>query len=384
MRAPATAKVEPLNNSVEAAIVEQEQEIEGISLRSASSLESIQPPPAKSRGRPRKPKETKETKETKRPVQSAVKKPKRQSARSQPSDSDSESSSDSDRRSDSSSDSETPATPATPKRKGGRPKRSRSPPVSPRRFSPGRPPRVVHPFLGGQRLAALAKETFMNNAAAQAIVVEKAVFEVGKAHRKRVAWTPVEIESLQNGVRIHGESAWSAIFYDTNLHFHPNRTQVDLKDKWRNLTAYVAYNEHPIRRFVLVDTRHNEILSPAGNPHVLNNRWPRDAALKLSTKDWVYPVDERGIRADSALIHLKEVMDATGRCWRPQVVHVYRATRVLQRPRNIAKFKHYNAVWTGKVDKIAEELLIRADEIMPDATNGAEGAEGAAEEASNM
>lgn len=381
MRAPATARVEPLNNSVEAAIVEQEQEIEGISLGSASSLESIQPPPPKSRGRPRKPKETKESKESKRPEKPAVKKPKRQPVRSHPSDSDSDSSS------DSSSDSETPApaTPATPKRKGGRPRRSQSPPVSPRRFSPGRPPRVVHPFLGGQRLAALAKETFMNNAAAQAIVVEKAVFEVGKARRKRVAWTPAEIESLQNGVRIHGESAWSAILDDTNLRFHPNRTQVDLKDKWRNLTAYVAYNEHPIRRFVLVDTRHNEILSPSGNPHVLNNRWPRDAALKLSTKDWVYPVDEHGIRADSALIHLKEVMDATGRSWRPQVVHVYRATRILQLPRNIVKFKNYNAVWTGKVEKIAEELLIRADEIMPPvATDGAANEREEDEEASDM
>ena len=272
-----------------------------------------------------------------------------------------------------------------PKAKGGRPKRSLSPPQSPSRFSPGKPPRVVLPFLGGQRLAAIAKETFINNISAQAIVVEKAVFEVGKERRKRVAWSDSEIGALQDGVRIHGESSWSAILSDPILKFHSHRTQVDLKDKWRNLTSYKAYQEHPIRRFILVNSRHEEIFSSSGNPHILNNRWPRDAALKMSTKDWVYPVDERGIRADSALIHLKEVMDAQGRNWRPQVVHVYRVTRILQKPRNIKKFSDYEAVWTGKVDKIAEEMLIKSDEILSeeDLKRRGEAAEQTAEAAIN-
>jgi hypothetical protein len=84
----------------------------------------------------------------------------------------------------------------------------------------------------------------------------------------------------------------------------------------------------------------------------------------MSTKDWIYPVNEIGQRGDSALIHLKEVMDAQGRSWRPQIVHVYRVTRILQKPRNIKKFADYHAVWTGKVDKIAEEMLIKSDEIL--------------------
>ena len=348
VRAPAS-NVKPLNNYVEEAIAEQEQEMDKISIgsislassRSAQSLEEeeiIEKP--KARGRPRKSREPNES----TPVVSA----KSASAKAVKAGKKAKKTTD----------------PEAPKNKGGRPKRSRSPPGSPRRFSPGKPPRVIHPFLGGQRLAAIAKDTFINNTTAQAIVVEKAVFEVGKQRRKRIAWSATEIEALQDGVRIYGESAWSAIINDLSLRFHPHRTQVDLKDKWRNLTAYKAYHEHPIRGFVLVNTRHEEILSPSGNPHLLNNRWPRDAALKMSTKDWIYPVDERGARSDSALIHLKEVMDAQGRSWRPQVVHVYRVTRILQKPRNIKKFSKYEAVWTGKVDKIAEEMLIKSDEIL--------------------
>lgn len=332
VRAPFT-NVEALYNSVEAAIIKQEQKMGRVSPGSASlstskssNLAEVEPKKTRARGGPRK---------IKKDAKPAVKKENK------------------------SPESE------TPKNKGGRPQRSRTPLTSPSgRSSPNRQPRVFKPFLGGQRLAAIAKETFINNAAAQAIVIEKAVFEAGKERRRRVAWSAAEIEALQNGVRIYGESAWSAIINDPKLKFYPHRTQVDLKDKWRNLTAYKAYHEHPIRRFVLVNTRHEEILSQSGNPHVLNNRWPRDAALKMSTKDWIYPVNESGIRADSALIHLKEVMDSEGKSWRPQVVHVYRVTRALQRPKNIKKFSDYQAVWTGKVDKIAEEMLIKLDEVL--------------------
>lgn len=332
--------MKPLRNTVEEGIAEQEQELDQVSLASLSvgSSESVDEKEimvTKSRGRPRNPRAT---------VEAKVSKGSSRAKKTKPSTVDS-------------------AEPVAPKKMGGKPKRSRSPPVSPRRFSPGRAPRIVQPFLGGQRLAAIAKETFINNASAQAIVVEKAVFEVGKQRRERVEWSESEIESLQNGVRIHGESSWSAILNDVNLPFHPHRTQVDLKDKWRNLTSYKTYQEHPIRRFVLVDSRHNEIFSASGNAHILNNRWPRDAALKMSTKDWIYPVDENGNRAESVLIHLKEVMNAEGRSWRPQVVHVYRVTRILQKPRDIIKFNNYAAVWSGKVDKIAEEMLIKSDEI---------------------
>lgn len=342
VRAPAV-DVKPLKNTVEEAIAEQEQELDQVSLASLSvgSLESLDEKEiveTRGRGRPRMPRATGEAKVAKGASKRTTRAKKTTTAGS--------------------------SEPAEPKKRGGRPKRSRSPPASPRRSSPGRAARVVHPFLGGQRLAAIAKETFINNVTAQAIVVEKAVFEVGKQRRKRVDWSDSEIESLQNGVRIHGESAWSAILNDSVLKFHPHRTQVDLKDKWRNLTSYKTYQEHPIRRFALVDSRHEEIVTSSGNAHILNNRWPRDAALKMSTKDWIYPVDENGNRADSVLIHLKEVMNAQGRSWRPQVVHVYRVTRILQKPRDILKFNNYAAVWGGKVDKIAEEMLIKSDEIL--------------------
>ena len=62
---------------------------------------------------------------------------------------------------------------------------------------------------------------------------------------------------------------------------------------------------------------------------------------------------------------MKEIIDDPFKSEnRPQIVHVYRATRILSRPRAIPKFSGYAAVWTGKVEKIAEEILIRSSEIL--------------------
>lgn len=71
------------------------------------------------------------------------------------------------------------------------------------------------------------------------------------------------------------------------------------------------------------------------------------------------------LKKSSVIVHLKEIIDDPIKSeTRPQIVHVYRATRILSRPRAIPKFSGYAAVWTGKVEKIAEEILIRSSEIM--------------------
>ena len=263
------------------------------------------------------------------------------------------------------------------KKKTGRPK-SKKPiksievvfPSSPiKKNQGGRPPRSVKHFVGGQKHAQLAKKIFTDPRVAvdqrpHAIVIERAIFEPEKSRRVRVPWTLQEIDNLQDGVIKHGEGFWADILSDPELYFYGSRTQIDLKDKWRNLTSYVKYQEHPLRRFVLVDSTHQMIRSDAGNLHVFSNRWPRDAALKVATKDEFYPLDENNERVTSAIIHIKELLDQEGKRERPDIVHVYRVTRVLERPKNVKKFEGYAAVWTGKVEKVAEEILVRKEEIL--------------------
>lgn len=233
----------------------------------------------------------------------------------------------------------------------------------------GRPSRAVKHFVGGQKHALMAKKIFTNPEVAidqrpQAIVFERAIYEPEKTRRARVAWTLEETENLQEGVMKHGEGFWADILNDPELEFNESRTQIDLKDKWRNLTSYVKYQEHPIRRFALVDSTHQMIRSAAGNLHVFRNRWPRDAALKVATKDEFYPLDENNERVTSAIIHIKELLDQEGKKERPNIVHVYRVTRLLERPKNVKKFEGYAAVWTGKVEKVAEEILVKQEEVL--------------------
>jgi hypothetical protein len=237
----------------------------------------------------------------------------------------------------------------------------------------GRPARLVQPFLGGQKMASFAKKFFnsiempaktgANGAVHHAIVVEKSKYDLTRMRRPRSPWSAKEIEHLKKGVVKHGEGSWAAILNDSALSFHGNRTQVDLKDKWRNMNSYVPYNNHPIRRFVLVNSKHEIVHSAAGNPHVFNNRWPRDAAMKVATRDEFYAPNENGEAPDAILIHLKEIVEDRIRSEKAPLVHVYRGTRVLERSKDIKKFAGYAAIWTSKVEKVAEEILIKSSDV---------------------
>ncbi|ORZ36218.1 hypothetical protein BCR44DRAFT_1432999 [Catenaria anguillulae PL171] len=58
-----------------------------------------------------------------------------------------------------------------------------------------------------------------------------------KLQRKRKRWTKEEEGFLWAGVQKHGVGAWSVILADAEYTFDPQRTAVDLKDKWRVLTV---------------------------------------------------------------------------------------------------------------------------------------------------
>ena len=249
----------------------------------------------------------------------------------------------------------------SPQRRGGRPRAKLSPKLN---CNPGRPARIANPFLGGKRISGAARKAFLDNDY-DSLVFERTAFELGRERRSRLEWSQKEISHLKKGVKKHGEGFWSAIRQDSELHFHPQRTQVDLKDKWRNLTSYVRYCEHPMRQFILVNSNHTEIVTSAGNLHIFNNRWPRDAALKVSTRDEFYPVDEDGNRPDSIMIHLKEAMEEREKALRPQIVHVYLGTRTLSKPKSsVLKFKNYEAIYTGTVQKVFEEVLVKPGDIL--------------------
>ena len=55
------------------------------------------------------------------------------------------------------------------------------------------------------------------------------------AARPRVRWSEAEVENLRHGVERHEglPNMWATIL--SKYEFHPYRTSVDLKDKWRNL-----------------------------------------------------------------------------------------------------------------------------------------------------
>jgi hypothetical protein len=53
--------------------------------------------------------------------------------------------------------------------------------------------------------------------------------------RVRVAWTPAETAALLQGVQRHGVGQWEPILAAHRDVFHPKRTAVDLKDKYRNV-----------------------------------------------------------------------------------------------------------------------------------------------------
>lgn len=106
----------------------------------------------------------------------------------------------------------------------------------------------------------------------EAVVIESAVFNPRVTHRKRTPWSPRETRDLMKGVEKYGEGKWALILQDKSFNFHGIRTAVDLKDKYRNMTSYVEYKNRPMRKFVLVDSRHQPILTPSGGQTILNNR----------------------------------------------------------------------------------------------------------------
>lgn len=172
------------------------------------------------------------------------------------------------------------------------------------------------------------------------------------------------VRAIVDGVARYGR-AWAKILASYSDIFHPRRTDVDLKDKYRNMMAYVAYGDHPLRYFMLVDENHNPIFKPGESRiYRFKNRWPRDVALKAASRNEFYEVGQ-----SHCFIYVRECeSDAARETGIPPVVHVYRATRSrVVAPVHLAQV-NVRTVWTTEVRKIREERLLNREDVEKVAT----------------
>lgn len=152
--------------------------------------------------------------------------------------------------------------------------------------------------------------------------------------------------------------AWSDILQSGDFRFHPHRTQVDLKDKWRNITNYRPYGSHGLREFIMLDENHQPLIRPdTGRPYHFKNRWPRDAALKAASRDEFY-------LADSIIttLYVREI-ETNRDAGIPPIVHVYEGMRAREpAPPHLSQLE-IRSVWQSEVRKVREERYISQEDL---------------------
>jgi len=174
------------------------------------------------------------------------------------------------------------------------------------------------------------------------------------SRRKVVPFSEAEVEWLRQGVTRYGFGSWADIRHDPHFKFDPVRTSVDLKDKWRNLDGYRKYSERQMRKYMLLNANHEPVVSRTGRSLTYNNRWPRDAALKVCSRADNYPHPEG---TGPITIYLRETRSGGGDAYIEPVVHVYTGRRKRVAPADIKKFANVQFIWKPEVRKIRTEML---------------------------
>lgn len=208
----------------------------------------------------------------------------------------------------------------------------------------------------GQVKRDIIKEVgaIINESNAIAVIVQRCLHKGPQNRRVRNKWDPQEVKWLRNGVAKHGEGCWTKILNDSAFKFKADRTVVDLKDKWRNLAKYSRYSERPLRKYMLLKADHTPLLTASGNPHIFVNRYPRDAALKVATKNEFYAEGQSTIT-----IFIRELVESDV----SPIVHVYLGSRAKDIAVEIPKFSGRRTVWVGYVEKLREEQLYTKETI---------------------
>mmetsp|Transcript_8070 Transcript_8070/g.20633 ORF Transcript_8070/g.20633 Transcript_8070/m.20633 type:complete len:469 (+) Transcript_8070:385-1791(+) len=68
----------------------------------------------------------------------------------------------------------------------------------------------------------------------QANFKEKGI-ATGAKRQKKTKWSDAEVQALETGVGTYGEGSWAEIHKNVPIFRMNSRTQVDMKDKWRNI-----------------------------------------------------------------------------------------------------------------------------------------------------
>ena len=153
--------------------------------------------------------------------------------------------------------------------------------------------------------------------------------------RKKYPWSPAEEEALLKGVHRHGEGKWQVILNSSEA-FHPSRSSVDLKDKFRLLNRMSSYYTLDKQLWYEVLEDDTVGLDAFGKPRVVSTRFPHDAAkafsnasLKNTGEVLVVRVAKREEKSVSK-IHIYNIamVDGIRRISKQRVVYTRRLTFV--------------------------------------------------------
>lgn len=240
--------------------------------------------------------------------------------------------------------------------------------LSPQRFSPSppparrigvdsSPPKRRMKGIGRKDLAALTKHVAIH----PSVIVSTTTFEK-KPRKTRVAWTDDEVDSLERGVEKYGKQ-WSKIHCDPALTFDTTRTEIDLKDKWRNLKNYKEFSTLAKRTYTVLTPEHTLFLNPTTmNPYRFVNKWPRDAALKAATRPEMYDGD-----SSTCTIYIKEIPSENFRKHPavPVPVHVFECSRAWQQaPEHLNRLGKVQVITVPDARKVREERCINQEDMV--------------------
>ena len=188
------------------------------------------------------------------------------------------------------------------------------------------------------------------------------------SNAKKRPWTVSETNDLVNGVNKYGLGRWALIVKDGNYHFN-ERTNKDLKDKWRTITKSKSRSQIQKRKFILLDQFHQPLLTVNGSIRTFNNKWPREAALKVASRSEFYRFKTANSNEYITiyLAKFEDYLNARDPQNSPKgsFVYVYRGTRY---KRNLSEFNFAKRLckfddlkrkyfWCPSVEKICHEKI---------------------------
>lgn len=99
--------------------------------------------------------------------------------------------------------------------------------------------------------------------------------------REKHPWSSAEQDALLKGVEKHGEGKWQLILSSSDA-FHPCRSSVDLKDKFRLLSKASSYYMLNKQHWYEVLDNNTVAHDAFGNPKTIFTKFPYDAAKAFS------------------------------------------------------------------------------------------------------